>query len=175
IEPVSLWRSVPVGFSPACGWCGCHLSSSEQAVKTKRVSQTEEIARRPAVEADPGMKIHLLGRRNPPCPAKIEQMPRSIMVGVVADIFGKQVGMRADLSLHRKGRFIGRIAARLPGKPEMREHAVHRPPVRDLARPGNLQVRVVGRPGNRLRPGRHPEAGYRRRYEVPGQPFELPL
>src|SRR5207237_7318262 len=24
-------------------------------------------------------------------------------------------------------------------------------------------------------PGRHPEAGYRRRYEVPGQPFELPL
>src|SRR5437870_11180148 len=57
----------------------------------------------------------------------------------------------------------------------MREHAVDRPPLGNLARPGKLEVWIIGRTGDLFRPGRSPDAGDGKCHEVARQPFELPL
>src|SRR5580700_3509921 len=104
---------------------------SEQAVKSDRITQAKEIARRSVGQPEPCVKIDLLSGGKPIGPTGVDDLARSAVVRVIANIFDKQVRVGTDVPFHDKRRFGDRIAL-LTRKPELCEHATEAPTASDL-------------------------------------------
>jgi hypothetical protein len=73
------------------------------------------------------MKIDLLSSGKPIGTAGVDDLARSAVVRIIANVFDEQVGVDANFSLYDKRRFGDRIVLRLTRKPELCEHSTEAP------------------------------------------------
>jgi hypothetical protein len=78
------------------------------------------------------MKIDLLSSGKPIGTAGVDDLARSAVDRIIANVFDEQVGVGANLPLHDKRRFGDRIALRLTRESELCEHTTEAPTTSDL-------------------------------------------
>src|ERR1700733_7182511 len=91
------------------------------------------------------MEIDLLRGRDPIAASGIEEVTRSAMDSVIADIFDKEKRALGEFAFEHEGRFGGDLVDGGRWCKEVFEHAVHAPTAAQLPRPRKLHVRLHAR------------------------------
>ena len=86
------------------------------------------------------MKIDLLRGSKPIRSAGVDELVRRAVVGVIAHVLDKQIGVGPDFPLQDQRRFGDRIALRLTREPELCERTTEAPTASDLPRPRELWI-----------------------------------
>ena len=120
------------------------------------------------------MKIDLLPSDKLIGTTGVDDLARSAVVRVIANIFDKQVRVGTDVPFHDKRRFGDRIAL-LTRKLELCEHATEAPTASDLPRPRKLDIRFVPMTGDAARPGGEAQACCRGENNPAGERSKLHL
>src|ERR1700730_15804792 len=107
------------------------------------------------------MKIDLLSSGKPIGTAGVDDLARSAVVRIIANVFDEQVGVGANFSLYDKRRFGDRIVLHLTRKPELCEHSTEAPTAPDLPRPRKLHIRIITVTRDPARPGGDAQTGCR--------------
>src|ERR1700685_1485967 len=91
---------------------------TKQAVKSKRISDAEDVGGRVSVEAEADVKIDLLGFCQQIFPAAVEEAHAGAAAGIVPDIFDEQGGPLGQLLFQHEGRLGGLLVRWVGGKEE---------------------------------------------------------
>jgi hypothetical protein len=121
------------------------------------------------------VEIDLLGPAQQISAAEIQQCNAGAARGIVADIFGEQEHLLADLFLDDESCFRGLMVREVGGTEEAREHAADAPAAAELMRPGKLQIGLQAGAGDGRRSRRHACAHHDGETRLLRQRAELPF
>src|SRR5258707_6168915 len=121
------------------------------------------------------MKIDLLGRRDAIAAAGIEEVARSAMEVVIADIFDEEKSVLADLALDHEGRFSGELVDRVRRREKIREHAADAPAATQFPRPRKLYIWLHAGTRDGLGAGRQSGANHCREIDLSRNWADLPF
>src|ERR1700675_3603157 len=94
------------------------------------------------VESESDMKIDLLNRAQMIQSARIQELARTSILGVIADIFHEQAGLLGHLFFDRKGGLSHALGRYVRGTEELGQHTAHTPTFLQFPPPWQLQVRL---------------------------------
>ena len=118
------------------------------------------------------MKIDLLSSK-PIGTAGVDDLARSAVVRIIANVFDEEVGVGANFSLYDKRRFGDRIALRLTREPELCEHTTEAPTTSELSGPRKLDIRVITVTRDPACPGGEAQTGCRGQHNTAGKGSNL--
>src|SRR5229473_4706574 len=127
------------------------------------------------VESESDMKIDLLSRAQMIQSARIQELARTSILGVIADIFHKQAGLLGYLFFDRKGGFRHAFGRYVRGTEELGQHTAHAPTFIQFPRPWQLQVRLRAAARYVDRTGRKRHADDHGQVDLPRYRTDLPL
>ena len=119
------------------------------------------------------MKIDLLSSGKPIGTTGVDDLARSAVVRIIANVFDEKVGVGPNFPLYDKRRFGDRIALRLTRKPELCEHTTETPTASDLPRPRKLDIRIITVTRDPARPGGEAQTGCRGQHNTAGKRSKL--
>ena len=86
---------------------------SKQTIKAERIPQSKDKVRSIVVQPEANMEVDLLSWRKAISGARIEEMARAAMNGVISDVLDEDGGTLANLLLDHKSGFGGELAGRV--------------------------------------------------------------
>src|SRR6202171_5706965 len=127
------------------------------------------------VESEGDMKVDLLRRAQMIQSAGIQELARTSILGVIANIFHEQAGLLGYLFFDRKGGLRHALGRYVRGTEELGQHTAHAPTFIQLPRPWQLQVRLRAAARYVDRAGRKRHADDHGQVDLPRYRTDLPL
>src|SRR5260370_22628017 len=105
------------------------------------------------IEPERDMEIDLLSWAQTIRSARVQELARTGILGVIANIFHEQARLLGYFLLDHKGSFRNAFGCQVRGAEEFSQHAAHPPTIVQFPRPWQLQIglraatRYIDRPG----------------------------
>jgi hypothetical protein len=128
-------------------------SLAPECLESERVAYSDVMIDSCGGEAESYVEVDLLQGRNFVRAANVKQVAWAAALGEIAGVFDEGVHRFGELAIQQEGRFAGQVATRGLGGPVERDLPAGGPIVGELARPRQLQPRIVAAARLRFRAG----------------------